>query len=415
MIDAKSVAELRSKTGAGMMDCKKALTESNGDLEKAIDYLREKGIAKAAKKESRIAAEGLANIFTSDNKAVILEVNSETDFVSKNAEFTDMIKEIGEAVLKSDAKTLEEALLLPSSEGTIADFHDQTVGLRPHDLADKTADTLANSVLHNVNRLPNVNIVDYNITVPEVFRVHRAKQYTKPCLGICTRINAVIIINCQVFNAGRNGFRSATCHSEHTDILRGCRNGNPANCVPLSIKHSVEGNLLVHRPYDVHAGKRAGGSIITPIRVQINVLVQNNGFTIERAACRTHAPRRFLYLRREREQVCRGVDFERGRFRVVPVGRGRGVSGRVVPALGCFRRGGDRHHRQHCAKHGYAKEKREDLLFHAVFLLFDFVVGFYLLRSGMPFPFAIKIGFLPLSALFGQYFQDFSKILLFLY
>ena len=122
MIDAKSVAELRSKTGAGMMDCKKALTESNGDLEKAIDYLREKGIAKAAKKESRIAAEGLANIFTSGNKAVILEVNSETDFVSKNAEFTDMIKEIGEAVLKSDAKTLEEALLLPSSEGTIADL-----------------------------------------------------------------------------------------------------------------------------------------------------------------------------------------------------------------------------------------------------------------------------------------------------
>lgn len=122
MIDAKSVAELRSKTGAGMMDCKKALTESNGDLEKAIDYLREKGIAKAAKKESRIAAEGLANIFTLDNKAVILEVNSETDFVSKNAEFTDMIKEIGEAVLKSDAKTLEEALLLPSSEGTVADL-----------------------------------------------------------------------------------------------------------------------------------------------------------------------------------------------------------------------------------------------------------------------------------------------------
>lgn len=122
MIDAKSVAELRSKTGAGMMDCKKALTESNGDLEKAIDYLREKGIAKAAKKESRIAAEGLANIFTLDNKAVILEVNSETDFVSKNAEFTDMIKEIGEAVLKSDAKTLEETLLLPSSEGTVADL-----------------------------------------------------------------------------------------------------------------------------------------------------------------------------------------------------------------------------------------------------------------------------------------------------
>ena len=122
MFSASDVKTLREKTGAGMLDCKKALQETNGNIEAAIDYLREKGIAKAAKKESRIAAEGLANIFTSDNKAVILEVNSETDFVSKNAEFTDMIKEIGEAVLKSDAKTLEEALLLPSSEGTIADL-----------------------------------------------------------------------------------------------------------------------------------------------------------------------------------------------------------------------------------------------------------------------------------------------------
>lgn len=122
MITASMVKELRELTGAGMLDCKKALEEANGNIEEASTWLREKGIAKAAKKESRIAAEGLANIFTSDNKAVILEVNSETDFVSKNAEFTDMIKEIGEAVLKSDAKTLEEVLLLPSSEGTIADL-----------------------------------------------------------------------------------------------------------------------------------------------------------------------------------------------------------------------------------------------------------------------------------------------------
>ena len=122
MIDAKSVAELRSKTGAGMMDCKKALTETNGDLEKAIDYLREKGIAKAAKKESRIAEEGLANIYTNANNAVILEVNSETDFVSKNAEFTDMIDEIGNAILNSDVTTLEDALNLPVSEGTVSEL-----------------------------------------------------------------------------------------------------------------------------------------------------------------------------------------------------------------------------------------------------------------------------------------------------
>ena len=119
MIDAKSVAELRSKTGAGMMDCKKALTESNGDLEKAIDYLREKGIAKAAKKESRIAAEGLANIFTSDNKAVILEVNSETDFVAKNAEFTNFVSLLAKVVLDNCPKTMEEAMELPMSDGTV--------------------------------------------------------------------------------------------------------------------------------------------------------------------------------------------------------------------------------------------------------------------------------------------------------
>ncbi len=122
MIDAKSVAELRAKTGAGMMDCKKALTETNGDMDAAVDYLREKGIAKAAKKESRIAAEGLANVYISGNKAVILEVNSETDFVSKNDEFKGMLDTIGNTILNSNVTTLEEALTLPCEEGTINDL-----------------------------------------------------------------------------------------------------------------------------------------------------------------------------------------------------------------------------------------------------------------------------------------------------
>ena len=122
MIDAKSVAELRAKTGAGMMDCKKALTETNGNMDAAVDYLREKGIAKAAKKESRIAAEGLANVYISGNKAVILEVNSETDFVSKNDEFKGMLDTIGNTILNSNVTTLEEALTLPCEEGTINDL-----------------------------------------------------------------------------------------------------------------------------------------------------------------------------------------------------------------------------------------------------------------------------------------------------
>lgn len=122
MVTAEMVKNLREKTGAGMMDCKKALAETNGDMAVAEDYLREKGIAKANKKESRIAAEGLANIFVDGNKAVILEVNSETDFVSKNEEFTDMIKEIGMALLKSNAKTLEEAMEVNTENGTIKDL-----------------------------------------------------------------------------------------------------------------------------------------------------------------------------------------------------------------------------------------------------------------------------------------------------
>lgn len=122
MVTAEMVKNLREKTGAGMMDCKKALAETNGDMAAAEDYLREKGIAKANKKESRIAAEGLANIFVDGNKAIILEVNSETDFVSKNEEFTDMIKEIGMALLKSNAKTLEEAMEVNTENGTIKDL-----------------------------------------------------------------------------------------------------------------------------------------------------------------------------------------------------------------------------------------------------------------------------------------------------
>ena len=122
MISAKDVNELRGKTGAGMMDCKKALTECNGDMEAAIDWLREKGIAKAAKKADRIAAEGLANIFTDGNKAVILEVNCETDFVTKNAEFVEMIEVIGKAVLESEVTTLEETLELAVEEGTVNDY-----------------------------------------------------------------------------------------------------------------------------------------------------------------------------------------------------------------------------------------------------------------------------------------------------
>ncbi|HDK4003687.1 TPA: elongation factor Ts [Staphylococcus aureus] len=106
-ISAKLVKELREKTGAGMMDCKKALTETDGDIDKAIDYLREKGIAKAAKKADRIAAEGLVHVETKGNDAVIVEINSETDFVARNEGFQELVKEIANQVLDTKAETVE--------------------------------------------------------------------------------------------------------------------------------------------------------------------------------------------------------------------------------------------------------------------------------------------------------------------
>ena len=122
MISASLVKELREKTGAGMLDCKKALEANDGNIDASIDWLREKGISKAAKKADRIAAEGVAAILTEGNNAVILEMNSETDFVAKNEEFQNLVKCVLDAIIKSDVNTLEESLALPCGEGTVNDL-----------------------------------------------------------------------------------------------------------------------------------------------------------------------------------------------------------------------------------------------------------------------------------------------------
>ncbi len=116
MISAALVKELREKTGAGMMDCKKALTECNGDMAKAVDWLREKGIAKAEKKASRIAAEGLADVVINGNVAYLYELNSETDFVAKNQKFIDLLATIGQLCVAADAKC-EKCVLAATLNG----------------------------------------------------------------------------------------------------------------------------------------------------------------------------------------------------------------------------------------------------------------------------------------------------------
>ena len=121
MITASMVKELRERTGAGMMDCKKALTACDGDMEKSIDWLREKGIAKAAKKNDRIAAEGLTRAAVNGKTGVVFEVNSETDFVAKNEKFLGLLDEIQGVLIENKPTDLDAALACAASEGTVAD------------------------------------------------------------------------------------------------------------------------------------------------------------------------------------------------------------------------------------------------------------------------------------------------------
>lgn len=122
-VTAAMVKELREMTGAGMMDCKKALVETDGDIEKAVDVLREKGLSKAAKKSGRIAAMGLVRMAFSDDhkKAAIVEVNSETDFVAKNDEFIEFVEGLAKLALESEAKDMDAFIQLSFDGGTVQD------------------------------------------------------------------------------------------------------------------------------------------------------------------------------------------------------------------------------------------------------------------------------------------------------
>src|SRR5579875_3728723 len=167
-ITAQMVKELREKTGAGMMDCKKALTETNGDMEKAIDFLREKGIAKAAKKADRIAAEGLTSILTNGNDAVILEVNSETDFVAKNEGFQTLVKELGEHLLKNKPVTVEDALKQTMDNGATVEDHinaaiakiGEKLTLRRFKVVSKTDNDAFGAYLHMGGRISVLTVLE---------------------------------------------------------------------------------------------------------------------------------------------------------------------------------------------------------------------------------------------------------------
>mgnify|MGYP000979135365 FL=1 len=169
MISAALVKELREITAAGMMDCKRALVETKGNMEEAVTWLREKGIMKAAKKESRIAAEGVCAYAIAGNKAVVYEVNAETDFVAKNQKFLDLVSEIGNAILKSDAKNDEEALEAKTAEGTVKDLViaatatiGEKISLRRINVFTKTDNQVFGAYSHMGGKIVALSVLDGN-------------------------------------------------------------------------------------------------------------------------------------------------------------------------------------------------------------------------------------------------------------
>ena len=165
-ITAGQVKELRELTGAGMMDCKKALTECDGDMEAAVDWLRKQGIAKSEKKAGRTAAEGLTKIKIDGNKAAIVEVNAETDFVAKNEKFLDLLDQTVDTVLKNEPADVEAALALPLGDGTLNDAFinavaiiGENIKLRRFEVVTKSDDEEFGSYMHMGGTISAVTVL----------------------------------------------------------------------------------------------------------------------------------------------------------------------------------------------------------------------------------------------------------------
>ncbi len=166
-ISASQVKELRDKTGVGMMEAKKALVAVDGDMQKAVDFLREKGIAKAAKKSDRVAAEGLADVEVFDNVAAVVEVNAETDFVAQNAQFRELVKAVAIKIAEAKPANIAEALKISTDKGTINDEiieATQVIGekitLRRFKLVEKTETQNFGSYLHMGGKIASLVLVE---------------------------------------------------------------------------------------------------------------------------------------------------------------------------------------------------------------------------------------------------------------
>ncbi|WP_278475051.1 translation elongation factor Ts [Turicibacter sanguinis] len=180
-ITAAMVKELREKTSAGMMDCKKALVETNGDMSAAIDWLRERGISKAAKKSDRVAAEGLCSVAIDGNTAVIFELNSETDFVAKNEQFLTLLDKLGKILVANKPASVEAALEIAIDGVTVNEMlieATSTIGekitLRRLTVVEKADNEFFGSYLHMGGRIAALTVVEGKEEVAKDAAMHAA-------------------------------------------------------------------------------------------------------------------------------------------------------------------------------------------------------------------------------------------------
>lgn len=278
VVTAQMVKELRDKTGAGMLDCKKALVETDGNIEDAIDYLREKGIMKAQKKSDRIAAEGLCNIVIEGNEAVIYEINSETDFVARNQKFLDLLQTVGQAIVASDAHDTEAALLAPAPGGNVGDLIinatatiGEKISLRRVSRVVKSDAQGFGAYLHQGGRIAVLTVVE--------------KEDDEVAKNIAMHVAAN---NPQYLNSG--DVDEATLeHERHVLTQQALEEGKPANIVDKMVVGRLNKYLkeicLVDQPYVKDPDqtvsnylKTSGNNVVSFLRLAV-------GEGIESKAC----------------------------------------------------------------------------------------------------------------------------------
>ncbi len=268
-VTAQLVKKLRDKTGAGMLDCKKALVETGGDLDQAVDYLREKGIAKAAKKADRIAAEGLCNVLVEGNKAVLYELNSETDFVAKNNEFLTLLDRVGKAILASDATDLVSALKVELDGKPLADVVvdatakiGEKITLRRVNVVEKTDAMVFGAYSHMGGRIVSLSVIDGgNETIAKDVSMHVAAN--NPRYLDQSQVNEDVL-------------------SHEREVLRNeaLNEGKPEKIVDKMVEGRLNKFLkeicLVDQPFvkdaDVTVGKyvaNAGAKVVSFVRLEV--------------------------------------------------------------------------------------------------------------------------------------------------